>query len=272
MSINAVILAAGYGTRLERDLKNDESGQYSHLIGTPKPLLPIGHLPLISHWIESFVIVPDIKKITVVINDLHKPRYEEWVSSLRSNLSCVVELISDGSTCNEERSGAVACMRLGAATDAGHTIYVAGDTLLRDDFTLGDVVKRFQELQQKKSLNSLVLCAPVAESNVSKHGIIEVNDSGLVAHFLEKPQPSETSSRLQCPCFYILSHTSHQYLENFIQDTKGLPISARDATGMFISHLITCAPVYAYSVTGRYDVGGLQSYIECHQEFLKKSN
>lgn len=221
MSINAVILAAGYGTRLEKDLKNDESGQYSHLIGTPKPLLPIGHLPLISHWIETFETVPAIKKVTVVINDLHKPRYEEWVSSLKVNRRCVVELISDGTSCNEQRSGAVACMRL-AATD-GHIMYIAGDTLLREDFSLADVVKRFKELQENNPQNSLVLSAPVAEENVSKHGIIEVKDSGLVTQFLEKPQPSETSSRLQCPCFYIISHASQQYLEGNVRPIKETP-------------------------------------------------
>ena len=29
--MNALILAAGYGTRLQRDLENDSSGKYEHL-------------------------------------------------------------------------------------------------------------------------------------------------------------------------------------------------------------------------------------------------
>ena len=29
--MNALILAAGYGTRLQRDLENDNSGKYEHL-------------------------------------------------------------------------------------------------------------------------------------------------------------------------------------------------------------------------------------------------
>ena len=49
--MKTLVLAAGYGTRLERDLKNETTHQ--HLIGVPKPLLPIGGTPLITHWTET---------------------------------------------------------------------------------------------------------------------------------------------------------------------------------------------------------------------------
>jgi NDP-sugar pyrophosphorylase family protein len=39
---DAVVLAAGYGTRLARDIELDPSNAYAHLRSTPKPLLPIG--------------------------------------------------------------------------------------------------------------------------------------------------------------------------------------------------------------------------------------
>ena len=40
--MEVLVLGAGYGTRLQRDIEQDESGKYSGLIGCPKPLLPIG--------------------------------------------------------------------------------------------------------------------------------------------------------------------------------------------------------------------------------------
>jgi len=46
--MKVLILAAGYGTRLARDLAT--SSDYSYLIGCPKPLLPVAGKPLISHW------------------------------------------------------------------------------------------------------------------------------------------------------------------------------------------------------------------------------
>ena len=68
--MKAVILGAGYGTRLERDLKNDTSAQFSHLIGVPKALLPIGPFgdALISHWVEALKRVAEITEIIVVVS------------------------------------------------------------------------------------------------------------------------------------------------------------------------------------------------------------
>jgi len=48
--MKVLILAAGYGTRLTRDLET--SNEYSYLIGCPKPLLPVAGKPLISHWMD----------------------------------------------------------------------------------------------------------------------------------------------------------------------------------------------------------------------------
>ena len=36
----AILLAAGYGTRLTRDLEREKE-TYGHLLGLPKPLLPV---------------------------------------------------------------------------------------------------------------------------------------------------------------------------------------------------------------------------------------
>ncbi len=67
--MKALILGAGFGTRLERDLKNDTSGQYSQLQGVPKPLLPIGKYPLITHWMHMINDVAQIDQVYVVVSD-----------------------------------------------------------------------------------------------------------------------------------------------------------------------------------------------------------
>src|SRR5438034_5034308 len=54
MSLKILILGAGYGTRLQRDLLNDTSKKYSHLLGVPKALLPLGSKDaLITHWLDT---------------------------------------------------------------------------------------------------------------------------------------------------------------------------------------------------------------------------
>ena len=65
--MKVLILGAGYGTRLARDLENDTTGQYSPLIGIPKPLLPIGDLPLVSHWMKQIEKCTDIDATYIVV-------------------------------------------------------------------------------------------------------------------------------------------------------------------------------------------------------------
>lgn len=67
-NMKVLILAAGYGTRLERDLKADNSGKYEHLIGVPKPLLPIGGKELITRWLECLENEDSIDQIYVVVS------------------------------------------------------------------------------------------------------------------------------------------------------------------------------------------------------------
>jgi NDP-sugar pyrophosphorylase family protein len=66
--MKALVLAAGYGTRLERDLKADSSGKYAHLQGVPKPLMPIGGKPLISRWMECLQSEDSINEVFVVVS------------------------------------------------------------------------------------------------------------------------------------------------------------------------------------------------------------
>ncbi len=88
--VKAVILAAGYGTRLTRDIEADTTGVYAHLVGVPKPLLPIGTrglcmaycvcfrlghsdlaggVPLCTRWMNDIAKIPDIDGICVVVRD-----------------------------------------------------------------------------------------------------------------------------------------------------------------------------------------------------------
>lgn len=70
--MKVLILAAGYGTRLEQDLHASEG--YRHLLGVPKPLLPIGGRPLVSRWMTILQscreIIEDIYMVVSTIGPL----------------------------------------------------------------------------------------------------------------------------------------------------------------------------------------------------------
>lgn len=66
--MKAVILAAGYGTRLQRDIEKDQSGHFEHLQGVAKPLLPVGDCALISHWLRALTQSACVDQVFVVVS------------------------------------------------------------------------------------------------------------------------------------------------------------------------------------------------------------
>ncbi|XP_068099979.1 UTP--glucose-1-phosphate uridylyltransferase-like isoform X2 [Hyperolius riggenbachi] len=235
--MKVVILAAGYGTRLLRDLQAAKQDTYAKLVGVPKPLLPIGQLPLISYWVEALKARKEIQNIFVV-----------------------------------ERLGAVSCLQL--AIDRfrteDHVIVIGGDTLFYEDFHLQDIIGRFETLYESNSQVNLVLSYTCKEEETEKYGILETDDHQKITALLEKPSPKDTASRQACPCFYIFSKHTLPLVKEFLVEKQSAPLSERDAPGNFLSWLVKRKPVYSHHISGRFDVGNLKSYIECNEYFTNK--
>eukprot|EP00128_Syssomonas_multiformis_P001329 Colp12_sorted_trinity150504_noHs@7541 len=257
--MKAVVLAAGYGTRLERDLKESKSAEFANLVGVPKPLLPVGSKPLITRWVEQ---LDDFDAVYVVTNARHYELYTEWAKAYPT-----VKIVSDGTTSNDNRIGAVADLQL--AVDHfkidDDLLIIGGDTLFLDDFSLKNVVERFRANQ-----GSLVLCYLCSDEDSKKVGILELDESKRVTAFLEKPGPEATQSRFASPCFYIVAKDHLKRISSFLHAKASAPLTERDAPGNFIKYLQANAPVYAIQISGRFDVGGLASYKVCHDYFLKR--
>ncbi|XP_020488896.2 glucose-1-phosphate adenylyltransferase [Labrus bergylta] len=267
--MKAVILAAGYGTRLQRDVVADSSGRFAHLAGVAKPLLPVGRCALISHWVNALTSSGCVDGIYVVTNALYHAAFEEWASHFTN-----VKILSDGTKSNDERLGAVACLQLAVThfNIKDHVVVIGGDTLFKEDFSLGEVKKRFSDLLAKCEDDCLVLSYQCKEEETRKYGILEVDGDLRVLCMKEKPLPSETKSRRACPCFYVFSKKSLPLLDTFMEEKKEAPIEEKDAPGIFVSWLISRKPVYIHEISGRFDVGNLPSYIECDLYFKEKQD
>ena len=84
------------------------------------------------------------------------------------------------------------------------------DTLFYKDFSLIEVVRKFESTPSIAGGGTLVTCCTCGENGIlykncviycsgletSKFGILEVDGDGRVTSFLEKPSPEETTSRL----------------------------------------------------------------------------
>ncbi|CAO3632194.1 unnamed protein product [Cunninghamella blakesleeana] len=267
MNIKVLILGAGYGTRLQRDLK--QSSNYQHLLGIPKALLPLGGRDaLITHWLELFE-KNSIKRETdiyVVTNDASILSFQTWAKNQRVPSQ---HIVSDKTTTNENRLGAVPDIQFGIrhfGLEKDHVLVVGGDTLFLNDFDFSDFLMHHQS---SSSSSSLVTTYKVNDDQVHKFGIIEVDDHGIITSFLEKPSINDTTSRQACPCFYLFHPNAILLIDQFLDDCKkkNLGLDHYDATGKCLSYLYPRHQINTYPISGRIDVGGLQSYIDANQYF-----
>ena len=67
--MKALILAAGYGTRLASVIKD-----------TPKPLIPVGKRPLIDYVVDKLADIKSLSEIVVVSNNKFTPHFQKWAA------------------------------------------------------------------------------------------------------------------------------------------------------------------------------------------------
>jgi NDP-sugar pyrophosphorylase family protein len=261
-----LVLAAGYGTRLEQGIKEEASGRYRSLIGVPKPLIPLANKPLISYWLE---LVESSGRLTkndffIVCNQTNHKAFLVWA---QQHGIPPTNIWNDGSTSNDSRLGAVVDIQQMIV----HTpqlqnddlIVVGGDTLFFSDFSLRTLIDRFYGLA---SNTDMVLW--YHDEEVEKTGILETTETGIVTAFLEKPTRAQTNSRKACPCFYMYRQDSLALLEPYLQQTT--TAKERDAPGHFPAWLHKQKPIFACQISGRFDIGDLRTYVEADSVFVQQ--
>eukprot|EP00397_Hematodinium_sp_SG-2012_P018873 GEMP01019358.1.p1 GENE.GEMP01019358.1~~GEMP01019358.1.p1 ORF type:complete len:670 (+),score=127.26 GEMP01019358.1:39-2048(+) len=255
-----VILAAGYGSRLHKDIVDDTSEQFKKLLGEPKGLLPVGGVPLLDHWVRMFQqdCADLIGPVLLVTNERFYPRFRKWGMQRGVGENHV---LSDGTTDNENRLGAVKDLQfiLDRRRDVigdRHVLVVAADTLFFHDFNL----RHFLLEVPVNADGSVVYYDGGANCDTRKRGIIEVNRDGRILALLEKPLPSETTSRKCCPAFYAYRQSALRRIDDFVKENEALGRDAVDAPGKLLAYLVTRTYIHASEVMGRFDIGSLGEY------------
>lgn len=135
----AVLLAAGYGTRLERDVRADRSGHHLQLLGVSKALVPVSATDrtdtVLSRWLAQLRACDDLVDATVLVtNRAHVAQFQS--ADVFAGYAAKVRVVDDGSESNADRLGAVADLLLAVDADdaavrrsGAHLLVIAGDTL-----------------------------------------------------------------------------------------------------------------------------------------------
>ncbi|KAG0949172.1 hypothetical protein G6F57_001519 [Rhizopus arrhizus] len=268
-----LVLGAGYGTRLQKDLAN--STEYSHLLGIPKALLPLGNKDaLITHWVELFQNHGITSASIYVVTNAQC--YEQFITWAKHHNIPSDHIVSDGTSSNETRLGAVPDILFGIKhfdMDQDDVLVVGGDTLFLHDFDLEKFFDRYKELNSLTDA-CLVTTYSVRDDEVHKFGIVKTNSNGIITNFLEKPSPFATEARSACPCFYLFNSRSIPLIEEFVDscEVSNAPKEAYDATGKCIAYLHPRFKIGTFRISGRIDVGGLTSYIDANKYFEAHHN
>jgi glucose-1-phosphate thymidylyltransferase len=242
--VNAIILAAGYATRL-RPLTETVA----------KPLLRVAERPMVEYIYDKIAEVPGVRAVHVVTNRKFASGFAEWAGNHKGPVPIVVH--DDGTTTNEDRLGAIGDIRFTlerAQLADDDVLVVAGDNLF--EFSLAEYVE-FWRSKGDGSAIALFEC-PDPEL-VKEYSVVELDAASKVVSFVEKPQTPKTN--LVGIATYLYHRTHLQRLYEYLEAGN-----SPDQPGNFIAWLHKRANVYGYRFSGAWlDIGN-------HAQLLQADN
>src|SRR5882724_6609944 len=123
--MNALILAAGYATRL-----------YPLTLNRAKPLLVVGGKPIIEWVVDNLAGVPDLETIYVVTNDKFAADFETWSERYQNRRpEFRFKIVNDGSTSDEDKLGAIGDINFVVTREnltQSSLLIIAGDNLFTE--------------------------------------------------------------------------------------------------------------------------------------------
>lgn len=237
--MNALILAAGYATRL-----------YPLTLSKAKPLLIVAGKPIIEWVVDNLQGVADLGTIYVVTNDKFAADFQAWSERYQSrHPQFKIKIVNDGSKSDDDKLGAIGDINFVVTREnanQGSMLIVAGDNLFTE------------------SLEGFVACAKGSEATVGiydvgdreaikKYGNVLINEDGIITHLEEKPpKPQGTLAAI---ALYYYSPAVLSLLTTYLAAGNN-----PDQPGRFVQWLYTRKPVKTYQIKGKWlDIGSKET-------------
>jgi glucuronokinase len=263
-----IILVAGHGFVLEKEIQEDESGDFEDLVGVPKALLPAHphhtNESILDKWWSMLNSRQQFSEIYIVTNADKYKHYERWATA---HGFPVENIVNDGSTMFVNSLGAVADLQLVIRSKGiqDDIMVVAGDMLYEQDFDIGQVLKYFST--RKGDLAVYYEMEP--EENPQRRGIMEVDSaSNRITKFFEKPSPGVTESRNASVVFYCFHQSTLPLFSDFLSGRTDKP-----SFGHFMSWLLERTEVHGMKIPSGFQLIGqvsLQEYRKWVTEFSNR--
>jgi NDP-sugar pyrophosphorylase family protein len=226
----AVILAGGYGTRL-RPLT----------VNTSKAMIPLVNKPVID-YILDYLVGYGLKDIVITTNYLREQTMNHLSRRKDLKLSYPEEPSPLGTAGSVKNAGMIDTM-----------VIIQGDNITEID--IGKLM-RFH-----KAHEGLVTIALLPVPNPSLYGIAEIEATGRIKNFKEKPAPDACFSNLANTGLYIIEPEAMDYVPegrafDFAKDLFPLLVAKKEVYGCVVDGFWT-------------DVGNLNGYMEASRWILE---
>lgn len=235
--MRAIILAAGYGTRM-RGVIGD----------APKALVEVGGRSILDHLLANLAVCCDESDVVLVSNARYLHHFIRWKEECGSR----VTVLDDGSTEAGNRRGAVGDIRFAIEQTglADDVLIVAADNVFVFDF--GPLIKAFK--QNADAAHVGVWYNPDLEDQ-KRRGVVKLDDAGRLTGFAEKPEHPE--SHWAAAPLYLLPRQLIYTVREFIADGGNI-----DAPGYFVEYLVGRHVVSSWRMPGEiFDVGNPESLV-----------
>ncbi len=242
--MKAIILAAGYGTRLYPLTKNK-----------PKPMLEVKGKTIIEYILEKIFAVKDVDKIYIVTNSKFFDTIDRYIEEL--GMDGKIKVVNDHTETNEDRLGAIGDIAYVVNEEKidEDVLVVAGDNLF--EYSLVELVDFYRE----KGSTAVALYDVGDKELAQNYGIVEIDENGKMIGFEEKPEnPKSTLASTGC---YMFGKEDLEDIKAVLKRNSGM-----DNSGDFIKMLSQKKSVYGKAFREKwFDIGSFESLGKAREEY-----
>jgi glucose-1-phosphate thymidylyltransferase len=245
--MNALILAAGYATRL-----------YPLTLNQPKPLLPVAGKPMIERVVEHLLPIADLNTLYIVTNHKFAQQFFDWTNDYRRrNKAAQLEVVDDGSTSDADKLGAIGDIFFALEKRnlyGADLLVVAGDNLFSESLAhFADFAREHPATIAVYDVKSL--------DEAKKYNQLTTNPAGIVTDFIEKP--THSLSTLCGIALYYYTPEALRLLKTYLAEGNN-----PDQPGRFVQWLHKRVDIFTYPIDGLwYDIGSHESLADANTVF-----
>lgn len=240
--MNALVLAAGYATRL-----------YPLTLHQAKPLLTVAGQPMIEWVVDQLAPIKSLEQVFVITNSKFAAHFTTWAQDYRKRKGAVdFRIVNDGSTSDADKLGAIGdiCFVLrNEGISETDLLIVAGDNLFSEPLT------GYAEFAGQHSATLGVYDVKSLEQ-AKKYNQLTTNPAGILTGFEEKPA-NPTSTLCGIALYYYKPEALH-FFETYLSEGNN-----PDQPGRFVQWLYKRLDVFTFPISGVwYDIGSHETLEE----------